>query len=489
MLALFCRRLFLGAVGFSTAGVPLMIHGRPVLIYARLSVVISDGDGLRLAYCWRGASSIHACLRHFNVLKKDTDLAGRVPGYCEITCHDPEAFKCTSTEKFHETLNLIVEAHARLQPGGIDDAMYKRILFSEGFNYVPNGLPYDETLRTNGVDVFQAIRKDWMHSSLQDGMLTVDSHLYVTACDRVGKGYGDVERFMQREWCFPKVHQSKGRQLFRIFSACRANADGEHDKLRASASELLGMYVLLRHWAETEVGDREEVALERSSFDAACAVIDIIMMAKKQLLPMQEASRLLKQALTSFMQRHKRAYGTRNVRPKHHWMFDVAEQMLYDMMVFDQLIVERLHLTVKIHGVRCQNLDRYERSVLSGVLNTQLAKLRAMKSTCCLADEKTAKLDGFDNADIADNMEVLGMHISVGDLVFHNKMVGRVCACVSELGEALAIVETLRFVADISKHCTRWQRTGQLRVWRALELEQALSHLPRYIFNGAALPI
>ena len=102
---------------------------------------------------------------------------------------------------------------------------------------------------------------------------------------------------------------------------------------------------------------------------------------------------------------------------------------------------------------------------------------------------KRAKLDGFDNADIADNMEVLGMHISVGDLVFHNKMVGGVCACVSELGEALAIVETLRFVADISKHCTRWRRTGQLRVWRALELEQALSHLPRYIFNGAALPI
>ena len=99
MLAMFLRRLFLDATGFATAGLPLMIHGAPVLVFARLGVCISDGDGLRLAYCWKGASSLHPCLRHFNVLKKNSDLAGRVRGYCEITEDDPSKFQCTSVEK------------------------------------------------------------------------------------------------------------------------------------------------------------------------------------------------------------------------------------------------------------------------------------------------------------------------------------------------------------------------------------------------------
>ena len=67
-------------------------------------------------------------------------------------------------------------------------------------------------------------------------------------------------------------------------------------------------------WAETEIGDQEEVALERSSFDVCCSAIDIILMAKRQLLTMPEAGRFLKRALTNFMQRQKRAYGTTHLR-------------------------------------------------------------------------------------------------------------------------------------------------------------------------------
>ena len=256
----------------------------------------------------------------------------------------------------------------------------------------------------------------------------------------------NVERFMKRDWSFQK-HNSKGRQVYRIFSASRRNKDEEHDKLRASASELLSMYTLLRLWAETEIGDKKEVALERSSFDASCSVIDVILMAKRQLLTMPFAGRLLKQRVTNFMQRHKRAYGTAYVRPKHHWMFDVAEQFLIDPQVFDQFIIERLHLSVKLHADRCDNTRRYERSVLSGVLNSQIAALRLMKGDCCLLDCQTGTLPGFDHAVVGDNMDCFGMHLSVDDIVAHSQAMGRICACISELGMFLVIVEPLRLVA------------------------------------------
>ena len=89
-----------------------------------------------------------------------------------------------------DALDLVAEAHARLHVGEITNAMYGRIIMSDGFNYVAGGLPYDMVLRANGVDVSQAIRKDWMHCALQDGLLTVDCHLYIAACQHhLGKGY------------------------------------------------------------------------------------------------------------------------------------------------------------------------------------------------------------------------------------------------------------------------------------------------------------
>jgi hypothetical protein len=62
----------LGPTGIATAGVPIMISGRPILLFAKLTNLLSDGDGLRMAFDWKGASSMKPCFKHYNVFKKDT---------------------------------------------------------------------------------------------------------------------------------------------------------------------------------------------------------------------------------------------------------------------------------------------------------------------------------------------------------------------------------------------------------------------------------
>ncbi len=141
-------------------------------------------------------------------------------------------------------------------------------------------------------------------------------------------------------------------------------------------------------------------------------------------------------------------------------------------MLHDQFIIERLHLIVRPHAERAKNTRRYEYTVLSGVLNAQLGRLNELRSDCCLLDVTTVKIDGFDDAELGDHMDVMGMHISVGDLVFHRDVVGEVLGCVNELGALLAIVEQFELVIAISSTSGRWRRTGRLRVWRALALEQ-----------------
>ena len=71
MLAVFVRRHLLGADGLATVGCPLTVSGRPVLLYASLTNLLSDGEGLKYALSWKGASGLKPCCKHHNVYKKD----------------------------------------------------------------------------------------------------------------------------------------------------------------------------------------------------------------------------------------------------------------------------------------------------------------------------------------------------------------------------------------------------------------------------------
>ena len=70
-LRLFLDRLLLGPAGFATAGCPVPIAGTGRLLFARVTNLPSDGDGLRQALDWKGASGLKPCFKHYNVLKKD----------------------------------------------------------------------------------------------------------------------------------------------------------------------------------------------------------------------------------------------------------------------------------------------------------------------------------------------------------------------------------------------------------------------------------
>ena len=71
VLRRFLHRQLLGPMGLASVGVPLTLDGRPVMLFGRLSNLLSDGDGLRQALDWKGSSSLKPCFKHHNVFKKD----------------------------------------------------------------------------------------------------------------------------------------------------------------------------------------------------------------------------------------------------------------------------------------------------------------------------------------------------------------------------------------------------------------------------------
>ena len=60
----FLHTLLLGPLGMATGGVPLEIGGSPVMLFAKVTNMRSDGDGLREAFDLKGGSGLKPCLKH-----------------------------------------------------------------------------------------------------------------------------------------------------------------------------------------------------------------------------------------------------------------------------------------------------------------------------------------------------------------------------------------------------------------------------------------
>ena len=99
-------------------------------------------------------------------------------------------------------------------------------------------------------------------------------------------------------------------------------------KLKCKSSELLTLYVLLRHFSESYLTECAELALERVAFQSACDVVDLFLEAKRSAGRHLAAIHAdLNVALENRMRTHKEAFGNHGIIPKMHLssMFEPQE--------------------------------------------------------------------------------------------------------------------------------------------------------------------
>ena len=462
--------------GLQTSGVPLVLgDGQSCLLYAKLGMLLSDGDGLRIALQWMGQGCTKPCWRHNNVLKKGSALAQHHADYVEISCSDPAKFRAWQENDFRDAIDMLVEAHARHGRGVLTATKLGDIQKAFGFRPTAEGLLASTTLRS--LTKFQEVtRYDWVHVFLQDGILTNEAWGVVSAAVHVGVcSQTDVHDFLKEEWVVPHHRRWHGRALHRVFNSYGARANETHDTIKCSASELLTLYGMLRHYAETRLAQHDELSGKLESFYLACKAVDILLCAKRFALSTSEASARLRTALERYLAVHKREYADSRVKPKTHWAFDVIEQLLVDTVLFDCFIIERLHLRVRNHAENVKNLRTYEASVLSGVVNEHSRLSQAALPGCGLLG-KTVSAPFDPDVLLSDHMEVGGKTISVGDVVAHGHDVGRVMACCIADQDMFAIVERWQRISDLTPHSSTWDRRGSVRtVWRAADAQECLA--------------
>ena len=263
-----------------------------------------------------------------------------------------------------------------------------------------------------------------------------------------------------------------------MFDEHRNKASHEKDRLKCTASELLGIYAIFRHWVETNFVDQEGIVLESASLFASFAVIDVILEAKRGIVPMAQSAQALRRAIKNHLEAHLRAYGKEDLKPKHHWLWDIAEQWLTSEYVIDAFIIERIHLRAKDACNPVANTSSFEESVLANHF---------------LLHRKSITSSGFENSLVghqqtlptapgircADGMTLwsASLRIQRGDFVTRlpEGTVAEVAACLEEGGELYAILVAYRKTQRVSSSASTWQRAEEHILAKAASLQACVA--------------
>ena len=462
--------------GFQTSGVPLDLGGgMHCLLYAELRMLLSDGDGLRMALEWMGSSSTKPCFKHLNVLHKGgSDLVSTNPNYVTISCDDHTKFEAWREKDFLEAIDLIVEARASQLRGTLSKAKLETIERAFGFRATAEGLLASTTLRSL-VCWQRVLRYDWVHTFLSEGVLTTVAWKLVAGAEEAGvASQSDLHDFLKLGWTKPLHNGKGGRNLWRIFNEFGAKANSSHATIKCSASELLTLYALLRHYAETRLR-HPALAGKVQVFFLACKAVDNILLAKRGLLPMAEAGANLRECLQRYLACHLQVYGNNGVIPKTHWAFDVADQLCTDKWVFDAFAIERLHLRVRTIADNVHNLRQFETSVLSGVVNYHSAMCQQCIPGCGLTG-RTHQPEGHPGVLLSDKLDLGGKQFAFGDFVARGEEVGVVVACCVEGQDLFIVVDLWSKATQVSQHSSTWEGARARRVvWRAIEVLEVVA--------------
>ena len=189
-------------------------------------------------------------------------------------------------------------------------------------------------------------------------------------------------------------------------------------------SELLGLYVLLRHFVCMRNTDaiREDVHL----FDLTCRAVDLVLLAKKRRMPVRDAGRQLLAVLEEYMQQRAKLHGNSGILPKHHWAVDIAQCMVSDGFVVDAFALERIHLRAKAVAENCKNLRIFESTVMAGIANAHFGEMVQTQdwSASCHLLGALARMPGAPNVVVADRALYHTEMFAVGDFVYRGFWVG-----------------------------------------------------------------
>ena len=454
ILRSFLRLLLLGAEGMHVGGIPIIVRGRPQLLFAKVHTLLSDGDGIRQAMEWLGANGLKPCFRHWNVFGSGSDCAGRCAGrrhYVETSCTQPSSFRTWEATELRRAADVLILARQRHAAGEIAFARVDEIQKAYGYRCTVDGIIADDDLGRI-IHWPTAFQYDWVHTMLSGGVLMNATWTLLARCDELRHPGQEALCDVLHGWVCPKQVRYTGRdvrQLWRFFDTRSRAENRRREGIRCSASELLTLARCIEEFVAAKVPEDERLSAEKAFFAAAVRTVDLLMMVKQGRVPCaaaaDEVARSCQAQLANFIELN----GAAAVTPKFHWAFDIAEQLRSTDFLMDAFVIERLHLRCKGVADNIKNTTSYEASVCAGIVNLQAAGEAGLDGM--EGNTSSFPHPEFSHVRVGDRMRVQGERFAVGDWVQQGQQLGRVAACADDNGNLGLVVDVASSVVPCSE--------------------------------------
>lgn len=474
-LRIFMRRLLLGPRSFTCAGalVTFSTEVAPVTqgclqLQARLSVALTDGEGLMKCLQWNGHGSLRPDFVNSNVFKKNGGMADEGLGYVEITCSDSTRIREWSDDAWHKNIDDVLACRQERAAGRITQTRLNQTITAAGFCPTADGLLADLELRAQN-NFLQLWQYDSMHTAFQDGFMSQAMWLIVKIVSRVKYNNQRCESLVSylNRCQFPMARSSQGRALVRVFTPLMLNKHEGHNALVANASVQFTLYPLIKDWALLEAHGEPSLSEHLVVYLAACRIVDILKLIKHRRLSTFDAKPQLVQAHDEWFTLHKALYGILYVKPKHEWMGTIAKRIDATEWLFDMFYIERQHRRVRVQAEMVKNMTNWESAVLMRVVDAQVTALQVedpLRSSYRLVGKGTQRPEGA----VTTRCVCGGAELSRNDIVQNalDGAAGVVLECI------LGLDSVLRLRVEILRNVERgvWEQTPRQTLWLARDV-------------------
>ena len=323
-----------------------------VVVYLDLTNIVADDEALTKIFAAKGASALLPCLSCKNVLAAGRDC-GSSGYFVGVDCLEVSQFDCGSDEDFFARMDAVNNARKDWENGTDTKKNYESLEVTMGTTSNIFGLLAAPDLR-DVVRPAKIITHDIQHICFCGGVVGIELHQFLLKLKAaVGLEPHHIRDCLKANWSFPCHRKTSGAAMSELFCPARMDASNAASRFKGQASELLGVYTMLRHIVVEHIGKvparLNRVKKEYDSFMAMCDVCDSVRVYKA--CGWKSSADFLS-TVQLYLRKFNSAYGidgddVRYAVPKHHKLLHTPRQIQRDGFMLDNWTTERKNGIVK----------------------------------------------------------------------------------------------------------------------------------------------
>ena len=352
---------FLSEVGgLQRCGAIVMCRGLAVPLFGKVSNIVADGDGFRIALQCKGGQGTKICPVCDNVVKNPA-YAARSRSLCSLSCTDPGRFAMHTPESILKSIRGIFRTMADHLDGRTTKLALNQLKQASGFDPCLHGVWADREIRKL-INVTETITFDWMHCCLADGFVSHEIARYLSISDHTTES--DFDAFCDLGWASPGARPGTLSKAFKSVKAM-VHEGSVSGHTRPSCSDMLRFIAILNFWVRGHPDGPGKAPLL-----ASLRVVGAVQAAKfhsmhRNNVDIDTKAQAITRNYKGYLIETIRENGGGSLVSKHHWFWHIPIQYVRDGgEIIDCFIVERLHRRVKKFSKRFTNTKQMETSLL-----------------------------------------------------------------------------------------------------------------------------